>query len=188
MKKLAFIISLFICTQSYGSSIGPNSTGTTADDATVGTVSWINTDNIKVTDDTYATAPVPGTTSHYIKATNFGFSIPSGSIIRGVLVEFERHVTGAMGTGVTDNSVKLVVGGSITGNEKSAGASWAATDQYDSFGGANDTWGVSLTADNINGSDFGVVLSCTGNGADRVGLVDHARITVFYDTNKTVIF
>ena len=33
--------------------------------------------------------------SHFLKATNFGFSIPGGATINGILAEIERHADGA---------------------------------------------------------------------------------------------
>jgi hypothetical protein len=143
---------------------GPNSPGTTADDASVGTVAWTNTANARVSDNAYAEgnnvmtvfnikdnrvriirsngtigstdkaigSAWPGTDgyasyggaadlwgeawtpadinssnfgvavsatdesffgpveSHYLKASNFGFSIPAGSTINGIQVDMER--------------------------------------------------------------------------------------------------
>jgi len=141
---------------------GATSPGTMADNATVGTVTWTNPDNAKVSDGVFATAYLNysavdayvqiiksngtiGTTnkantvdawtsvngtyypygsssdlwgetwsasdinnsnfgvafsasgtigiSHYLKATNFGFSIPTGATINGILVEVEKFNT-----------------------------------------------------------------------------------------------
>ena len=139
---------------------GPNSPGTMADDATVGTVAWTTPDNAKVSDNVYATAGLDGGSSptdtnvrivksdgtigttnkgtstalpatdayrsygassdlwgetwtsadindidfglvvsytssgivsHYLKATNFGFSIPAGATINGIVAEIEAN-------------------------------------------------------------------------------------------------
>lgn len=147
----------------YAATVGPNSPGTMADDATVGTVTWTSPDNAKVSDDlkaiaslncgsasvtensikiiktgsiigneksTGATIPTSDTyisyggsadlwgtswtttdinasdfgvvfsanettnVSHYLKATNFGFVVPAGSTIDGILVEIEQIKTG----------------------------------------------------------------------------------------------
>jgi len=65
-------------------------------------------------------------------------------------------------TGVTDTSVKLVVGGVIAGDSKHAGTSLDTSDTYRVYGGASDTWGNVLTPTDINAIDFGVGFSVTG--------------------------
>lgn len=163
-------------------SSGPLSPGTMADDATVGTVAWASPDSAKVSDDNDAGpgAIGNGVASHYLKATNFGFSIPSGATITGVLAEVEgKTVIGS----IVENSVKLVKGGTISGNDKSTGASPAGADAYVSYGGSSDLWGVSLTPDDINSSGFGVAYSTIGAApAGGISTVDHIRITVYYTT------
>ena len=62
------------------------------------------------------------------------------------------------------NSVKLVVGGSITGSNKSTGATLPGSDTYVSFGGSTDKWGLTPTASQINASNFGVVVGITVGG------------------------
>jgi hypothetical protein len=63
-----------------------------ADDATVGTVAWILPDRAKAHDTLRTSADIDGLkTSHYLKATNFGFSIPAGAIINGIVVEIEKR-------------------------------------------------------------------------------------------------
>lgn len=69
---------------------GPYSPGTMADDSTVGTVTWVNPDNAKASDDVRAIMYYGGS-SHYLKATNFGFSIPAGATINGIVVEIEKR-------------------------------------------------------------------------------------------------
>ena len=169
---------------------GPNSPGTMADDATVGTVAWTTPDNAKVSDNIYTTAVmtvnVNNHPSHYLVATNFGFSIPTGATINGILVEFERYKNAG---GITDNIVKLVKGGVISGNDKAntladawgAGSGNERYDPYPSSGASTDLWGLTLTPSDINASNFGVAISAeyTG-GTTGTALVDHIRITVYY--------
>ena len=149
------------------------SPGTMADDATVGTVAWSNPDNAKASDDNYST--VAGL-SHYLKATNFGFAIPTGATINGILVEIEQKDFGSNGS---ENSIKIVKGGVISGDEKSTGANMPDADAYVSYGSSSDLWGLSWTMDDINLTTFGVVFSV--NGVTGVS-IDHIRITVYYTT------
>ena len=160
------------------------SPGTMADDATVGTVAWSNPDNAKVSDDVYATVGVDfaGETSHYLKATNFGFAIPAGATINGILVEIETKVhTGTMNAWT---NIRIVKGGTISTTTKAGGSSLTTTDAYYSIpssGAPTDLWGETWTPTDINASTFGAVASQTNNGAGfRIVSVDHIRITVYY--------
>jgi len=70
---------------------GAISPGTLADDAAVGAVAWTNPGNAASSDNAYAVFSTSGVQqSHYLKATNFGFSIPAGATIDGVAVSIER--------------------------------------------------------------------------------------------------
>ena len=149
---------------------GALSPQTMADDATVGTVAWTNPDNAKASDNVYTS--VGSGITHYLKATNFGFIIPTGATIDGILVEIEQK---DFGFGALENSIKIVKGGVISGEEKSTGAEIPDTDTYVSYGSSTDLWGLPWTAEDINLSTFGVVFSDT----DFSG-VDHIRITVYY--------
>ncbi len=162
---------------------GPNSAGTGADDGHIGSLTWSNPGNITSSDNTYATCPgdsISATQSHYLVATNFGFSIPAGATIDGIVVEWERYDGNVPGEAVADNSVMIAQGGLIgTGSNLSTGALWATSDQYDSFGSSTELWGLSWTVADINASDFGASLAPDVN-AFAVASVDHCRITVYY--------
>lgn len=161
---------------------GWKSPGTMADDSSVGTLTWSNPDNAKVSDDNDASIAFNLTeTTHYLKATNFGFAIPAGSTIDGILVEFER-AGGGMG-GVNDSAIKIVKGGIIKSTNRSTGASWNTPDYNIDFGSSSDLWGETWDADNINASDFGVVISATGGAANAY--IDHIQIKIYYTALQT---
>jgi hypothetical protein len=166
-------------------SISP---GTVADDATVGTVAWNNPDNAKIgSDSNYAIASNYDTTdlfSHYLKATNFGFSIPNGATINGILVEIQHYTT--RDDGAKESAIKIVKSDGLIGIiNKSTGANWNQYPEvYTSYGSSTDLWGESWDTTKINSSNFGVVASLELNGAITLGTavakVDHIRITVYY--------
>ena len=169
------------------SASGPNYAGTVADVTGVGSLTWANPTNAQgnpPNDSAYAsqtvTTSVPAGVTHWLWFTNFGFSIPSTATINNIQVEFRRWYVTRI---VKDYSIKLVVGGSVAGSDKSAGASWASSAQYDSFSGAPVAyWGLSsITSTQINASNFGVALSCIGSSAlSCVARVNAARITITY--------
>ena len=159
------------------------SAGTGANDASIGTVSWVNPGNITANDDNYATfASNNPATSVYLKGTNFGFAIPAGATINGIKVEVERFEHDG-GYNVYDKSVKLVKGGAIVGSDKADLFEWPTVAAYKTYGGSSDLWGTTWLDTDINSSLFGVVLSAEqrSNGGSN-NRVDHIRITVYYTT------
>jgi hypothetical protein len=166
-------------------SNGPNNGGTFADDSSVGTVAWSNPSNAQTQNDQYATANLTQSnrTSHYLKVTDFGFSIASNATIQGIVVEVDRYGSGSK-VKVFDNSIRLVKGGVISGNDKSTGLQWpnSDTDTYQSYGSSSDLWGLNWTPADINSSNFGVVISAIKDDSKdgRTAKVDHIRITVYY--------
>jgi len=167
-----------------------------------------------------------------LKATNFDFSIPTGSTIDGIEARVEHsyyysmmppekyckvdHIqikvyyteptntgwvspetVGESGTGEswtnkdnvkTDdtsytrglvgddlegnpdiyiNSVKIIKGGSITGDEMSEAEMLASTATTDTFGGVASLWGTTLTSSDVNSSNFGFAIKYNGDGMDQ---------------------
>lgn len=163
------------------------SPGTMADDATVGTVAWTNPDNAKVSDNVYATATLPNQNniSHYLKATNFGFSIPVGATINGILVEIENHKDNVT---VWDYEVKIIKSDGTIGttNKGKTSTSWLLTDSYFSYGSSSDLWNETWAYTDINDVDFGMVISAKApSSGGAVAYVDHIRITVYYTEGST---
>jgi len=141
---------------------GATSPGTMADDNAVGTITWQNPDNAKVSDNTYTYASTTSYPlySHYLKATNFGFTIPEGATIVGIKVEIERKADVNSGDDyVIDNAVKIVKSdGSIGTTDKKSATKWSTSEAYFTYGADNDLWGETWEYTDINDADFGVVL------------------------------
>ena len=169
-------------------SQGPISAGAGANQAGVGTVAWSSTGNVVASDNTRASAILSaGNQSQYLVASSFGFSVPGGSTIDGIVVEVERH---GSNTNVLDNRVRIVKGGVIGSTDKSSVSQWPITsgsEAYASYGGTSDLWGETWTASDINASDFGVAVSAKNTNPKilRVANVDHVRITVYYTEGTT---
>lgn len=161
---------------------GPFNPSTTVDDAAVGTFTWVNPNNAQVSDNIYATTGFTGVSydTHYLKATNFGFSIPPGSTIDGITVEYERKATVA-GTSFT-RTLTIVKGGTFSGTSKTnIDQYWPTTDTFTSFGSSVDLWGTTWTATDINDPGFGVGLSAfNGSLTSNTLYIDNIRISVNY--------
>lgn len=162
-------------------SSGPLGAGTGAEETSLSGVTVSNPGNITAEDGTNATANL-GTSpnfSNYVKATNFGFAIPSGATIDGIVVEWKIAQTLNY---VIDYAIRIVKGGTIGSTNKGRGlVPWPAALAYVSFGASNDLWGTTWTDSDINGSTFGAVIAGTRfGGASPEMQVDHCRITVHY--------
>ncbi len=130
-------------------SSGPNSPGTAANDASIGTQAWTNVNNVKTDDTTFA------------------------------------YALGSYLATIEWNSIRLIRGGTISGNDKGTGAA-ATLPSYTAFGGATDLWGLSLTAADINDSSFGVAVSTTTNNNAITNYVDATNFGFSIPSGATI--
>ena len=167
---------------------GPLSGSVFSDDNSIGSFPFNIPGNAVISDNNRSSANallvlLNGNT-HYLKVTGFGFSVPALATITGIKVEVEKSAwdISILAT-VRDNQVRLVKGGSVTGDNKADGSSWTSSDDYDSYGDTTDTWGATLSPTDVNSSDFGIAFSARINGLVSLiptARVDHIRVTVFY--------
>jgi hypothetical protein len=158
--------------------------GTVANDDSIGTVGWTETGNATASDDSPAVVTFTGAeVSKYLKASTFGFSIPTDAMITGVIVAVEKRWASGL---IVDKSVRLVVGGTIQGDDNWKAQKWPTSDTISYYGSSESKWGLaSLTPAQVNASNFGAVFSVEnliieGGGAE----VDHIQILVFYLTKN----
>ena len=109
-----------IIPNAFAVSQGPNSPGTMATDLSFGQVSWLNASNASTSNDAYASFTGADEVSTYLKATNFGFSLPTGANIDGITTEVERYADQPLSSTVTDSRVRLVKGGTIGSTNRGA--------------------------------------------------------------------
>jgi len=115
---------------------------------------------------------------HYLKASDFGFEIPTRSIINGIRAEIEFKSNSTYGT----DNVRIVKGGVIgSTNMGIFSNNFPLTDTSTFYGSSSDLWGETWTAADINSSDFGFVFSVDIFG--ETVSVDHMTITVSYTTH-----
>jgi hypothetical protein len=169
---------------------GSNVPGTTANAGNLGE-NWSYTDNAKTDNGTYASASVsPNSYSDYLRVTNFGFNIPLNATIKGIIVSVEKYSTGGSSSErIRDNIIRLRnQDGTLTGDNKAVSSIWPTTNTTVNYGGSADLWGSSWTPNQINDSDFGVVLSVynTRNDRSRTAYVDYISITVHYSIDAVL--
>ncbi|HYF12848.1 MAG TPA: hypothetical protein VD928_00920 [Candidatus Paceibacterota bacterium] len=173
---------------------GPMTARRGEDMEAVGSVAWQGPENVRASDDSRATALMNrNTISHFLRATNFGFSIPKGSTIVGIKVEVER--SRGVGTGanlpIEDNEVRILKGDGVSGvqNKAAMGVSWPATDAKAVYGSSEDLWGEEWSSEDINSEDFGIMINVRGGstGNPRTANIDEIRMTVYFTKQFYVI-
>jgi len=160
-------------------------TPTVVDDATVGSIAWTTPTNASVIDGTSAVATsIPATTgvSHYLKATNFSFAIPTAATIKSVRVELVASASAFVA--IACSSVKLVKGGTIAGNEHASDTTTQFTSSLAMYAWGNTAdplWGNTLTPADVNASTFGCVWAAKNtSGSAATCNVDGIRVIVAY--------
>lgn len=168
------------------STTGPNNPGTLASDSSFGTSAWTNPGNAAASDDSRATSGASiGSPTQYLKATNFGFAIPTGDTINGITVEIERSRGSSIS--IADQRVRLVKAGTVQSTDKGTLTAWGSTDAYATYGGAADLWSGTWSPSDINDTGFGVVISAQKTGGKGVAAprVDHIRITITHTASAS---
>ncbi|MGV3628992.1 MAG: DUF6701 domain-containing protein [Betaproteobacteria bacterium] len=143
---------------------------------------WNNPDRAVSSNNSDATVSVDGDTSEALECTNYGFSIPAGSVILGITVNVERSSNRTQNGGSRDASL-LLLGGSVTGSDLATTTTYTTSDVVEGHGGAAETWGNTWTSGQINAAAFGAALRVTkpdGGGPPHTVSVDHMPIVVYY--------
>lgn len=170
-------IALVTSQASYGQTLtqGPASPTSVVSDGSFGTSAWTLPGNASASDDAYTVAAPGGLPTQYLKATNFGFTIPGPAQILGIEVFVERR----SGLGlVSDERARIVKGGVIGTAERALPGTWPTSDATATYGNPSDLWGETWTPADINSSGFGFALS-VDDGVD-VAAVDHISISVTF--------
>lgn len=165
-----------------GVAAGPRNPVTTVDDPSFGDITWKDPTNVAVSDNKYATAFAQANLStHYLKATNFGLSVPTNATVTGVLVEIEVRKNGPDGGSFRDATVRMVRANGTVGNaNRGKDAQLDTADSYCSYGHSHDMWGERLTPADVNSSNFGVVAAYVSPANTSLVSIDHMRMTVYY--------
>jgi len=116
--------------------------------------------------------------SHWLRASDFGFSISSDATIDGIKAEIHRAHGADSESDAADSALYLVnADGNNVGDNYASAVAWPYPDPETAvYGGSNDKWNASPTPSMINDSDFGIRLSMN---RER-GHVYWIKITVYY--------
>lgn len=177
-------------------SQGPRYPGTAASLSNAGSSedkdAWVNPANVGADDGTESTITAATfdspDISQLLVASNFGFAIPTGSTINGIVVEIDRRNSAGA---ASDNRVQLATGttfADLVGTNKADTAlDWPTATAVATYGGAADTWTAGLTVAQINAAGFAVFLSVQADAANTDVQVDYIRVTVHYTAPPVVV-
>jgi len=145
-----------------------------------GKVAWTDPTNIQAEAGYTYSGILASTYSDWLRASDFGFTIPSTATIDGIKVEIYR--AGSYTNKLKDSSLRLVdASGTNVGDDKASASYWLTAPTTVAYGSDGDTWGASPTPAMVNDSDFGIRLSAANvDTENRVALVYWVKITVYY--------
>jgi MSHA biogenesis protein MshQ len=152
-----------------------------ASQAGIGSKDWSTPDRATASDGRYATASLDGQITRYLWCNDYGFSIPTGSVINGIRINVERKVNNTRNGGALDSSMRVVKNGAVVGNDRASGNAYTTNDVVEPHGGANDLWGTTWTATDINASNFGTAFAAanpTSVGNSVSVSVDYVEVVV----------
>lgn len=108
----------------------------------------------------------------------FDFDLPVGTIVKGIEVRYEAKsdLEGNNGAALTS----LVKGGVTSGNDKAEPTFIPEADTVYTRGSSTDMWGLSLTVDDINATNFGFDLKFNGGADAAMVFVDYGQMKIHY--------
>lgn len=183
------IVGLYASQVSAATTIGPN-LPTSAVDAGNGD-GWANPTNIENDNLNYAVGS--SFTSGFgdtgnLKATGYGFSIPTSATILGVVYTIKRQTKSNTTSPFGDQTISLIKGGVISGNNKAAIGNWSTATTTVSYGSSSDLWGLTLTPTDVNASNFGADFSGEQNaGTGTTGNVYYIKLSVTYSLGSAKV-
>lgn len=139
-----------------------------------GFLNWSTPSNAKVEDGAVAQTTI-STQTDYLDTTNFGFSIPSGSEILGIVVRVKASDDGDPNWTL---HVQPRYAGADIGTEKTTTVSTASLTNV-TLGSSTDTWSTALTAAQASVASFGMRL--WGTVASGTAKIDVVGITLYTD-------
>lgn len=184
---LTAIVFLFIGISVQAQVAGPNDTSNGFTSGGAGNA-WTNPNRIQADDTNYSTNGLNANEStEFLRGTNYGFAIPAGATINGIVLRIMRQSNSTNGgNSVQDVSVRLMKAGVAVGSNYANGTDWPNTMTGQNYGGTTDLWGTTWTPAEINANNFGSQLMAETENSSRTASVDFMQITVYYTSVPTI--
>lgn len=163
---------------------------TCVNDASIGTSAWSNPGNALVSDAARASAVVVGAgTTNYLRCTGYGFTIPPGARIDGILVNVERMTSATTAGGSQDAAVRVVQGGVIGVVDQSTTNTYTLADVNEAHGATTPLWGLTWAYTDINAGNFGAAVAAQKNNPAQTHTlsINSVSITVDYTPAPVVV-
>lgn len=159
------------------SSQGPLPPGLGKDDSGFGSVGWTGPSDALTSNDIWAFVAISvGNASHYLKLTNYGFTIPGGSIVTDITLSIERHATVSLTA--QDDQIRLCSRALNGTFNASTGTVVPTSDAAKTYGGM---WSNEFTdVADINDVGFGCLIAYSTTIGNVTVDVDVATITITY--------
>jgi MSHA biogenesis protein MshQ len=151
----------------------------------VGNPNWNNPDRAETNNASYATSTLgDNTASDQLVCTQYGFTVPTGAVILGIVISVERRTNDVTAIAPTrDFSMRVLKAGVAVGADRATTTDYTLADVVEDHGSAVDLWGTSWTPAEINNANFGARFQAqkagTLGGNVQVS-VDHVAITVHF--------
>jgi hypothetical protein len=123
--------------------------------------------------------------SNVASFSGFGFAIPVNATISGVQLDVLQRVS-SPGGGIHDSVLTLAMNGLAIGNNKANALNWFDTPQTQIYGGPTDTWGNTLSVNDVNDSGFGILYEITNTSYDQAASVDFMNMTLYYQIGTSL--
>lgn len=151
----------------------------------IGNPNWSNPTRAVSSNNSVATATVgDNQATDRLQCSSYGFTIPAGATILGIIVNVERRTNDVSAISPTqDSQVRLIKGGVVQGTDRSTATAYTLADVIEAHGTAADLWGTTWTPAEINAADFGAAFVAFKNGTVGGNVtisVDHVEIVVHY--------
>lgn len=162
---------------------GPNICGTGFNYNDGGDVAWENATNIQADDTSYAVTGSMSANkySQILRAKNFGFTIPAGSVITNVSFTYQRKASAE--NYIKENNVAMLDASGTPGTNKAdTVTTWNNANENITKSGDGAYWGITLNPTLVNDADFGfqIKVNSTLAGMAERASVDYVSCTVTY--------
>jgi len=143
---------------------------------------WTNPGNVVSDNGSDATAVVP---TDYLVCSGFGFTIPTGAQIVGIILRVEASESG----GGDSNYIPQIISATtptLIGSAKAAVAVSGTTKVISTVGGTGDLWGaLSLTPAIVNAAGFGVAI--WSDDTTNTLAIDFVTLDIYYTGKRLSI-
>ncbi|MDB5223217.1 MAG: hypothetical protein JWN83_1884 [Chitinophagaceae bacterium] len=168
-------------------SVSQTSSTITTANLPAANASWSNAANASAANNAFTTVTLKNRKhSNLLVATNWGITlgaganqIPSNAVINGIEVQIKMK---GSNNSMRDYVIQLRKNSSISSNNLSrTNSAWPQTLTYVKFGSSTNMWGLSWTPAEIAASTFGVEIAALGRTAPGTAMIDHIKITVYFN-------